>query len=94
LTRASTVRLVTCHNSELFYQGKRIRIDGDVGMHFQIQTFSNGTNRSIDFRPKGELRERFGRDAERIHYYMNRIVVTPHEWGPGRIDALNLIINR
>jgi hypothetical protein len=32
---------------------------------------------------KSELRERFGRDAERIHYYMNRIVVTPHEWGPG-----------
>ena len=108
------INCAACHNSELFYQGKRIRIDGDVGMHFQIQAFFHAVDDAMQATlhdsakfdrltarigastsdAKSELRERFGRDAERIHYYMNRILVTPHEWGPGRIDALNLIINR
>ena len=28
-----------CHNTELFYQGKRIRIDGGVGNHFDIEAY-------------------------------------------------------
>ena len=28
-----------CHNTELFYQGKRIRIDGGVGNHFDIEGY-------------------------------------------------------
>jgi hypothetical protein len=28
-----------CHNTELFYQGKRIRIDGGVGNHFDLQAY-------------------------------------------------------
>jgi len=31
------INCAACHNAELFYQGKRIRIDGDVGMHLDIQ---------------------------------------------------------
>lgn len=43
---------------------------------------------------KTELRKRFIEDAERVHYYVRRIMVAPHEWGPGRMDALTLIQDR
>ncbi|MGB2626676.1 MAG: di-heme-cytochrome C peroxidase [Candidatus Acidiferrum sp.] len=29
----------TCHNTELFYQGKRVRIDGGVGNHFDLEAY-------------------------------------------------------
>ena len=41
-----------------------------------------------------ELRERFASDAERLHYYSNRVMAAPVPWGPGRIDAGTLIFNR
>lgn len=103
-----------CHNSELFYQGKRIRIDGGVGMHFDIQTLYHEADDAMQATlhdsakfdrlaarigasssdAKDELRKRFENDAERIHYYINRILAPPHNWGPERMDALNLITNR
>jgi hypothetical protein len=43
---------------------------------------------------KTELRQRFEREADHIQYYTTRIMVPPHDWGPGRMDALNLILNR
>lgn len=33
------VTCAACHDSELFYKGKRIRVDGDVATHFDIQAF-------------------------------------------------------
>jgi hypothetical protein len=43
---------------------------------------------------KGELRKRFESDAERVHQYRTRQVVAPIPWGPARIDAIALIVNR
>ena len=43
---------------------------------------------------KTELRERFASDAERLHFYCTRTMVAPVPWGPGRIDAGALIVDR
>jgi len=43
---------------------------------------------------KSELRKRFESDAERVHQYRTRQVVAPITWGPARIDAIALIVNR
>jgi len=43
---------------------------------------------------KSELRKRFASDAERVHQYRTRAVVAPIPWGPARIDAIGLIVNR
>jgi hypothetical protein len=108
------INCAACHNSELFYQGKRIRIDGGVGMHFDVQALFHEADDAMQATlhdpgkfdrlaarigasssdAKGELRKRFENDAERIHYYTDRIMAPPHDWGPGRLDALNLIANR
>lgn len=111
---AAGINCAACHVSELHYQGKRIRIDGDVAGHFDIQALFHCADDAMQATlrdsakfdrlaarigtstadAKKELRERFEKDAERIHYYTNRIIVPPHDWGPGRMDALNLILNR
>ncbi|MBV9129001.1 MAG: hypothetical protein JO298_01275, partial [Verrucomicrobia bacterium] len=108
------INCAACHNADLFYQGKRIRIDGDVGMHFDVQAFFHEADDAMQATlhdpakldrlvgrigasssdAKTDLRKRLEAEAERIHYYVNRIMAPPHEWGPGRIDALNLILNR
>ena len=33
------INCATCHNTELFYQGKRVRIDGGVGNHFDLEAY-------------------------------------------------------
>ena len=33
------INCATCHNTELFYQGKRVRIDGGVGNHFDLEGY-------------------------------------------------------
>ena len=43
---------------------------------------------------KSELRKRFASDAERVHLYVTRTMATFVPWGPGRIDAGTLIVNR
>jgi hypothetical protein len=43
---------------------------------------------------KSELRKRFEGDAERVHQYRTRALVAPIPWGPSRIDAIALIVNR
>lgn len=108
------INCAACHDSELHYRGKRIRIDGDVATHFDIQAFFHCADDAMQATlrdsakfdrlaarigassadAKKELRERFENNAERIHYYTSRIMVPPHDWGPGRMDALNLIANR
>jgi hypothetical protein len=108
------INCAACHESELHYQGKRIRVDGDVAAHFNIQTFFRSADDAMQAtlhdqakfdrlaakigaaspEAKNELRQRFEGEAARIHYYTNRIMAPPHDWGPGRMDALNLILNR
>ena len=41
-----------------------------------------------------KLRKRFERDADRAHHYRTRTAVPATAWGPGRIDAIALIVNR
>jgi len=43
---------------------------------------------------KGELRKRLEPAAARIHNYRTRVLVTPYPWGPSRMDAIGLIVNR
>ena len=43
---------------------------------------------------KSALRKRFESDAERVHDYRTITMLTPVVWGPGRIDAFNLITSR
>lgn len=103
-----------CHNTELFYQGKRVRIDGGVGNHFDVEAYIGALDDSIQETlndsakfdrlaarmgvasadGKSELRKRLEPAAERVHNYRTRVMVTPYPWGPGRIDAISLIVNR
>jgi mono/diheme cytochrome c family protein len=43
---------------------------------------------------KSALRKRFESDAEPVHQYRTRTLITPVTWGPARIDALTLIGDR
>src|SRR5271170_2805275 len=103
-----------CHNTELSYKGKRIRIDGAVGNHFDIEAYlsalddamQNTLTDSAKFDrlasregasssdARSELRKRFEGAADRIHNYRTRVLVTPYPWGPSRMDAISLIVNR
>lgn len=103
-----------CHNTELYYKGKRIRIDGGVGNHFDIEAYlsalddamQNTLTDSAKFdrlaarlgasssEPKSDLRKRFEGAADRVHNYRTRVLVTPYQWGPSRMDAISLIVNR
>lgn len=108
------INCALCHSSELHYKGKRIRIDGDAGVHFDIESFFHAADGAMQATlhdsakfdrlaakigasggdAKSELRQRFEREADRTHYYVNTIMVPPHHWSPGQMDALNLIGNR
>src|SRR5208283_1624886 len=41
-----------------------------------------------------ELRKRFTRDADRVHQYRTRVLVAPIPWGPSRLDAIAMIVDR
>ena len=43
---------------------------------------------------KKSLRQRFEEQANKVNFYMTRITVTPSPWGPARMDAIGLIVNR
>jgi hypothetical protein len=103
-----------CHNTELFYQGKRIRIDGGVGNHFDIEAYMSALDEAMQQtltdsakfdrlaarigasgpEAKSSLRTRFEGAAGRVHGYRTRVLVTPYAWGPSRMDAIGLIVNR
>lgn len=104
----------TCHNTELFYQGKRVRIDGGVGNHFDIQAYLSALDDALQetlkdsakfdrlaarmnvstSEAKSELRKRLDPAADRVHNYRTRVLVVPYPWGPSRMDAISLIVNR
>jgi hypothetical protein len=103
-----------CHNTELFYQGKRVRIDGGVGNHFDIEAYLQALDDSLQETlkdaakfdrlasrmgatsadAKSEVRRRLEPAAEKVHNYRTRVMVTPYAWGPARMDAISLIVNR
>jgi hypothetical protein len=43
---------------------------------------------------KNALRKRFERETALVHEYRTRTLVTPLTWGPARIDAVAMIVNR
>ena len=43
---------------------------------------------------KDKLRKRIESEKARVHEYATRTSVTPHPWGPGRVDALTMIVDR
>ncbi len=97
-----------------FYQGKRIRIDGGVGNHFDIEAYLSALDDAMQETltdsakfdrlatrlgasspdAKSELHKRFEGAADRVHNYRTRVLVTPYPWGPSRMDAIGLIVNR
>jgi hypothetical protein len=103
-----------CHNTELHYKGKRIRIDGGVGNHFDIEAYLSALDDAMQKTltdsakfdrlasrvgasssgAKSDLRKRFEGAADRVHDYRVRVLVTPYQWGPARMDAIALIVNR
>ena len=103
-----------CHNAQLYYKGKRIRIDGGVGNRLDLQAYIYAMDDALqatvndpakfdrlaarlnasDAGAKSALRKRFESDAERVHQYRTRVLVTPTVWGPSRMDAISLIVNR
>ena len=40
------------------------------------------------------LRKRIASESVRVHEYATRTAVSPHLWGPGRMDAVSLIVAR
>jgi hypothetical protein len=103
-----------CHEGQLNYKGKHVRIEGGVGNMFDLMGYVYaldgamqatlndaakfdrlaarlGASSSED---KGTLRARFESEAAKVHEYRTRNLVTPVSWGPSRIDAIALIVNR
>ena len=103
-----------CHNTQLNYQGKKIRIDGAPANKFDLMAYVYALDDALQATltdtakfdrlaarlgastsdAKSELRKRFESDAARVHDYRTRTLVTPDPWGPARMDAIGLIVNR
>ncbi len=103
-----------CHNAQLHYQGKRIRIDGGVGNTFDLMSYVYALDDALQSTlkdsakfdrlasrlkvsgsdAKAQLRKRFEIDAGHVHGYRTRSLVAPVPWGPARMDAISLIVNR
>ena len=103
-----------CHNSQLYYQGKRIRIDGGANTWFDFQAYNIGLDDAMQATlkdpakfdrlaarlgasepgAKSALRERLEMDATRQHKVRKFLITTPTVFGPGRIDAVAMIVNR
>ena len=103
-----------CHEGQLNYKGKHVRIDGGVGNMFDMMgyvfaldsamqaTLNDGTKfdrlvtrlGASDADAKDKLRKRFESQAAKVHEYRSRNLVTPTIWGPARMDAIAMIVNR
>ena len=108
------INCATCHNTELFYQGKRVRIDGGVGNHFDLEAYVFALDDAVQETlkdsakfdrlaarmgassadAKSDLHKRFETNADRIHSFRTRVLLTPYPWGPSRMDAIGLIVDR
>ena len=103
-----------CHNAQLNYQGKRIRIDGGVGNMFDYMGYVQALDDAMQATlkdpakydrlagrlkatapdAKARLRKRFESEAATVHQYRTRYLLTPNAWGPSRMDAVAMIVNR
>ena len=103
-----------CHNTQLTYQGKQIRIDGGVANNFDLMAYIYALDDALQATltdstkfdrlaarlgastpaANSELRKRFESEAAVVHVYRTRTVLAPAPWGPARLDAIALIVNR
>jgi hypothetical protein len=108
------INCATCHNTELFYQGKRVRVDGGVGNHFDLESYIFALDDAMQETltdsakfdrlaarmgassadAKSDLHKRFETNADRIHSFRTRVLLTPYPWGPSRMDAIGMIVDR
>ena len=108
------VTCAACHEGELPYKGKRIRIQGGNSTTVDLQALARGLDDALQatltdpakFKrlaarlgasstdAKDKLRKRVESEAVRVHEYATRTAVSPHPWGPGRMDAVSLIMAR
>jgi hypothetical protein len=108
------INCATCHNTELFYKGKRVRIDGGVGNHFDLEAYVFALDDAVQETlkdsakfdrlaarmgassadAKSDLHKRFESNADRIHSFRTHVLLTPYPWGPSRMDAIALIVDR
>jgi mono/diheme cytochrome c family protein len=103
-----------CHEGQLDYKGKHVRIEGGISHTFDFQMLSRGLDDALQATltdaakfdrfaarlkassadAKNNLRRRIEGEAVRVHEYATRTSLSPYPWGPGRIDALTMIMNR
>ncbi len=103
-----------CHNAQLTYRGKKIRIDGGFNHTFDFMSYVHALDDAMQATltdaskfdrlaarmgasstdAKTSLRKRLETEAARVHGYSAVSMATPVVWGPGRIDAFNMITNR
>ena len=108
------VTCAACHEGELRYQGKRIRIQGGNSSTIDLQGLARGLDDALQATlsdaakfnrlaarlgatstdAEDMLRKRVENEAVRVHEYATRTAVSPHAWGPGRMDAVSLIVSR
>ena len=103
-----------CHEGQLKYKGKLIRIEGGISNTMDFQGMVRGISEALlksltdpakfdrlaarlgTSTPdaKDKLRKRIESERERANEYGTRTSITPHPWGPGRVDALTMIVDR
>jgi hypothetical protein len=103
-----------CHEGQLDYKGKHVRIEGGVSHTVDLQGLTRGLDDALQATlkeaakfdrlatrlgassgdAKDRLHKRLESEATRVHAYGTRTAVTPHPWGPGRMDALTMIADR
>jgi hypothetical protein len=108
------VTCAACHEGELKYKGRRIRIQGGNSPTVDLQALAQGLDDALQatltdaakfnrlaarlgassMDAQDNLRKRVESEAVRVHEYATRTAVSPHPWGPGRMDAVSLIVAR
>jgi hypothetical protein len=108
------VTCAACHEGQLKYKGKLIRIEGGNANTMDFQGMIQGLDEALQQNladpakferlagrlklttadAKDQLRQRIESESARVHEYGTRTSITPHPWGPGRMDATTMIVNR
>jgi len=103
-----------CHEGQLKYKGKTIRIEGGINTTFDFQSLVRGANDALGANltdaakfdrlaarlgastpdSKDKLRKRVESEKARVNEYATVTSLTTHPWGPGRMDALSMIVDR
>jgi hypothetical protein len=103
-----------CHEGQLKYKGKLIRIEGGISNAMDFQGIVRGINGALlaslteaakfdrlaarlgasTPEARDKLRKRIESERARVDEYGTRTSITPHPWGPGRVDALTMIVDR